>query len=76
LKKLLYASIGTILYVAPIIALYLQLIGGKALRQELEGIRKAIEKLEKKESKNDKEIPTVLRFGKKITRRKLCFGWI
>ena len=49
MKKLLYAAIGSLLYIAPLVGLYLQIIGGRAMRVELEGIRKAIENLQPKE---------------------------
>lgn len=50
MKKFLYAIIGSLLYIAPLVALYIQIQGGKLLRKELEGVRKAIENLNPKEN--------------------------
>ena len=49
MKKFFYATIGTLLYVAPLLAIYLQIRGGDRLCKELENIRKAIERLHQKE---------------------------
>lgn len=45
MKKLALWLIGTLLYVAPLLGLYLQTRGTKALCEELQGIRRSIEKL-------------------------------
>jgi hypothetical protein len=51
-KNIFYAAVGTLLYIAPLVTIWVQIQGGKMLREELKGIKEAIQLLKPQEFKD------------------------